>query len=352
LHKLKEQEGWEEMLSKAGTGLEILYRVVAEASGVYLVAELLIKRELRKLEDNTSPQLSEQSDTGLSPEEFSEFRQTINSLARHSSQRCALVMSILSWVAYAKRPLRALELVHAVLYTAPRGTELSFRLVDLFIRADFGGKRGYEDPQDTLTVNELYDGLISVTQDETIILSNNHYLSKAQRSDLFPGFDLEIVLKCMETLSQDSVLEGCQYPSSADPENIERLVRDQRLWLYYQAFWTEHVIDCTDTLDMSNLDIVDDSVIDYLNKLAKNPASWVEERKPMFYKAYHVVVTDDETPILKVARLGITRLLETMLLFGSEHDINKVSNNNETAMSWLSKPAMSPLLDFYTSTAL
>lgn len=235
-------------------------------------------------------------------------------------------MLILDWVVSAKRPLKAIELTHAILLDTPKKTEASIQKEGILIRMNFNVDSDNQLAE-AVTLTELCAGLVCMTEDTTVTLSGNRRLSEVQRRLILPGATVRVIHTCLGILSQDIVLKSNQYPFNADPKNIKQLSEDMPLLGYCQRHWMEHLAECTESLDE-----VDEVAMEYLERLHWIPPSRLQERKPMRDKAYQVVVIDDETPVLKIARLGMNRLLEK-LIRSRRYDINDESHKRETAFS-------------------
>jgi ankyrin repeat protein len=323
MHKNSE---WETLLSNTGTKWEdIANHVLEDAVGVYHVAELLVQRELRTRKEMALV-ISQQANPWMSSGEIDVFCRKVTSLKSQTQRRAKIAMLILDWVVSAKRPLKAIELTHAIVLDTSKKTEASIQKTDILICMNFN-EDSDDQSTEAVTLTELCAGLVCMTEDTTVTLSENRQLSGAQRRLILPGAPVRITHTCLGILSQDIVLKSNQYPFNAEPKNIEQLSEDMPLLEYCQHYWTEHLAECTESLDE-----VDEAAMEYLELLYQKPPSRLQERKPRWDKAYQVLVTDEETPVLKIARLGMNRLLEK-LIRSRRYDINAESHKRETAFS-------------------
>jgi ankyrin repeat protein len=255
-------------------------------------------------------------------------------------------LRLLSWVIYTKEPLTLNELVQAVMLEDPLEFNHSIIIKDSDARIQGFKDRepweiGESVPEDQtsskprkseldrkwgngISLFDICKGWIRV-QDDTkeVHLSDIWWkwsLPPNVVDRIFPNVHYRIAATCLNCLSRNDTIASNQVAQMNQPD---------RPWVpfkrYAERFWVAHYLESGD-------ERLDDLAVAYFNKIYRQPASWIEERRPMWSDKYHVIVTDDETPLLKVARLGQNKILEKLLLT-QKYDINAKSSNWESAIS-------------------
>ncbi|KIW00454.1 uncharacterized protein PV09_07979 [Verruconis gallopava] len=255
-------------------------------------------------------------------------------------------LRLLGWVIYTKEQLTLHELVQAVTTDYPldhnrsiliQGSDARFQTLRDPEPGDLS-RNGTNDQPPSVTSDAVFDekwdngisllemchGWIRIQEDtKEIQLSDVWWkwsLPQEAADQIFPNMHYRIAATCLKLLSRNDSLESNQV-DLRNPSN-KALVPFKR---YAQRFWVAHYLESGDER------LVQHAVI-YFNKLYQQPASWVEERNPMWKDKYHVVVVDDETPLIKAARLGLNDILEK-LLRTRMYNINFKSSNRESAIS-------------------
>ena len=320
-HKFKEHDNWQALLQREGIHLdEFVDRVTAESGGVYLIADLQIKRALRGLEFRTDSQLS----STLTAESLKHLADRLAIIDKLPSTKSTLANRIFDWVAHAVVPLNLSELCHAILsIKLSDSDDYRFLVSQDDVLITFRNMGDEDSPGERISIITLCEELIHVMEDHHVRLWDNHTLNKVQQEQFFPGGQFRIALSCLLIMSKDFLIEWYHDPFRETTVDVAPALE------YCQKHWAVHYLACTED---DNLEALDRWALTYLECIYRTPARWIEIRKPMYDKEYQVLITDDETPIMKAARLGLNRLLEP-LIESKRYDINAKSWKHETAMS-------------------
>jgi ankyrin repeat protein len=278
-------------------------------------------------------------------ERWDEGLQTIQ--VQQPSRRI-LAMATLRWVIYAKDPLYLQELVQVlsvelhqiypfgffvdgsdILLPGPAARrETTAEELRILFQRYRGQRRVYPtDAELEIAISfDVCEGLVCVRGDnDEVCLSEGWVLSRMKVDELFPDAHRHIAGACLQFLSRTDVLESNRIPVADERGRVppEPWVPFKR---YAERYWEDHYSSAGDDEEL------DEVAMAYFRKLWNCPASWVEERQPLFRDKYHVMVTDDETPLIKTARLGLNRILERFLIEG-HYDIDFRTSKAETAIS-------------------
>jgi ankyrin repeat protein len=334
------------LLQEAGFVVgETLKSIALDSGGIYKVAKLKLERKLREFQKE-----SEQIDSEPAPipgattshfEDSGPLLDRIKVIKQQHRGINQLAIELLGCVYHAKEPLSLYELVYAIASNGTCRHSYEYRVddSDALIRETTCRKTPGMDlasPLDdqlsdlgtwdgAVSVFDICEGIIYLGEDHLVKISNGYNVSDQLRAKLFPNCHLFLAKTCLKHLSDDDVIESYRYDKKKTQEDFDRQVTSMPLRWYAKKHWSTHYAACND-LSLDNL------VQEYFRKISKSPATWVEKRQPFFAKEYYVLVTDNETPILKVARLGLDRLLEILIRSG-EYNINKESWKEETPMS-------------------
>jgi ankyrin repeat protein len=307
----------------------IIDLVIERCGGMYLMAHLLLRKELVSLSAESyqrAPRLLPRDAAaldfqGLSVEGAAQcdrkkpetWQSRLHIITEREPLRRRLALITLSWIVYAKKPLRASELMQA-------------------LSMDAEAENLAEDPDTWLVRDE--EILLDMCEGLMVIRSENHETCLAEDCDmhsirqeleeLCPRIQLDIAKSCLRFLASPEVIASDQKDTYESEEDIKFKASRYPFKWYAKQYWGMHVKDCDD-------EILHDWAIQYLRKLHTNPARWIEEQSTWFGKASYIARTDDETPLHKAARFGLDSVLEK-LLPSEEFDVNTESWREETAV--------------------
>jgi ankyrin repeat protein len=315
--KLFELDNWTALLRQTGVYPDqFAQRVAADSGGVFRVMDLQIKRAGRRFDEG---QIPSHLRPGLPDEHWMHFLEQYADLAEQPDARWTLAERMLNWVVHAVVPLKIKELCHAAIaMRLSESEDYRFDVLDNDALVTFREENDTEDT--TMSIIKLCNNLISVTDDQHVRLWVDYTFNERQQRDLFSRGHYEIATTCLSMLGEPKLVAQNHFPFIASLEPIAPA------WNYFEKHWAAHYEACTTDVELDVLAMI------YLDRVHKQPNRWIETRKPFFDKAYEVVVTDDESPILKVARLGLNGLLRT-LIASDRYDINAESWKKETALS-------------------
>jgi ankyrin repeat protein len=307
----------------------IIDLVTERCGGMYLMARLLLRKELvllkvescqrvsRLLERDAAASnfqgLSAKGATQCDRKKPETWQNRLHIITEREPLRRRLALTTLSWVAYAKEPLRANELMQA-------------------LSMDTEAESLAEDPDTWLVRDE--EILLDTCEGLVVIRGENHDTCLAEDCDmhslrqeleeLCPRIQLDIAKSCLYFLASPEVIASDQKDVYESVEDIRLKSSRYPFKRYAKRYWGMHVKDCDD-------EILYDWAIQYLRKLHTNPTRWVEEQSTWFGKVSYIARTDDETPLHKAARFGLDLVLEK-LLPSEEFDVNTASWRGETAI--------------------
>src|SRR3569833_2827543 len=254
-------------------------------------------------------------------------------------QECA--MTALSWILYAEEPLSVHDLGLVLKMDMEKSDQLRFwvngfemliegleeplRPPDLTqVEADGGWA-----PQNTVSLTDICEGLVYINPHGMIGLRKFWDLDHEKREQIFPQADKRILETCLKAWIESFENQTPQFiEASGRDYQSQRPRRYDNIRQYAEEHWSTHLLDCEELKDFPN----DDLVLDFLSMRFKSRPTWIEERAPLMREPYKVQVTDNETPVLKLARLGLDRLLEVQLE-RRQYPVDAVSFRRQTAIS-------------------
>ncbi|KAK4443825.1 ankyrin repeat-containing domain protein [Podospora aff. communis PSN243] len=347
----------EEVLDKAGCRPDDAVKEAAAESGdMYLMAHLKLQRRIR---------LERQSinDTGVSGKmrrvsvaPSYRTNHLLDPILGDTWPRRYLALKSLSWLLHAAETMTLNDFVAGLATdlqdTIPLqmwlrrtgrrtawGYELDFwvRPVDATLHVgetqiQGSTSRAVEVEEGTWLCSDLCRGLVQVdyrqeTQEFYVVLTGDVQLSAVteDREIVFPDAHGRMALVCLRYLRK-------QIPDSSTRTTNQPREPWAPSKSYAQAHWVKHFKMSRN--DGDNLDLTK-SAADYLQHLYEVKPCWIEKRT--FFgtspaSEYAILVTDNETPVLKAARLGLSSVLKC-LLERDCHDVDASSYKRETAMS-------------------
>ncbi|KAM6506797.1 hypothetical protein FALCPG4_018623 [Fusarium falciforme] len=242
-------------------------------------------------------------------------------------RRRDFAMAILCWVAHARQPFYAVDMVQVLRLTVRGDPEYRIWLQNtgVFIEGcdgepvDWTWPEAAGPPAGAVEITKIVAPLIQTNAEDGTLSLHQWEPSANELRAFFPEAHLTMAARCLQALIMN--LDD----QANKPRPKPMLGRPRLPFLTYaEDNWGYHASLC----QTSSLDAL---ILEYLAKAYKSPPSWIEKRQPFFRDAYHVLVTDNETPLLKAARHGLNDVL-TVLLEGRNCDVNAVSYQNETAL--------------------
>jgi ankyrin repeat protein len=282
------------------------------------------------------------------------WQQAFKKIKEQQSLRKELAMNTLSWMTHSKMPMALHALVVALSIDVKSSFRYSFliggadvRVVEKAAKKDTSDRevtalgddppspQGWEADDkawdDAPSLFDICEGLLGSSTLPNAVLGNQVFMHlKAWPSHttglktLFPDADSRMAATCLHYLSRNEVLEANQL-ARVDAQSAAAMSSWLPFKSYAETCWTLHYVAADDPG-------LDHLVIEYFRKIYMYPATWIDERKPLWRDKYYVEVTDDETPLIKAARLCLLRVLERLLL-SDEYDIDAESWNRESAIS-------------------
>ena len=366
LQRLKDDETSERVLANANIKAEAMVeRLVSDCGGMFLMAQLKLDREIREIADESASSRhfsgkgpgDDVAAEDLHPPKGESRTHTkegvwgdgLRSIKEQEPHRRDLALIALNWVMHALRPLQVGELVQALsidvsgdygylikgqsvmVQGIPDRVGASLHSPAINSEASSPAKysdRGAACSEAQIPLFEICEGLIQCHGDDLeVCLSEDADINQLtkQLKELFPEAHVRLATTCIKFLTRDEVLASDQNDFKKDPNEMKMLQQLVPFKIYAKQYWTSHYLACHDPS-------LDGLLIDYLGKLNKYSARWLEVRKPWFRPEYVVEVIDDETPVIKAARLGLNRVLER-LLSDEDYNVNAKSWREETAMS-------------------
>lgn len=389
--QLRNHQDGEVLLARTqGTADDLAQKIVADSGGMFVGAELKLERMLRRLPITPpppppfithfgprillpplpppSPPPGSRRSGGRSnavskpppplvpvptllPPQYNleRWNEGFQTIQVQQSLRRTLAMATLRWVIYAKDPLYLQELVQVL--SAELHPIYRFRFFvggsDILLRGPATRRettaeelrilfQRYREQRPVYPIDaeletaislfDICEGLVCVRGDNNeVCMSEGWVLSRMEVDGLFPDAHRHIARACLQFLSRTNVLESNRIPVADESGQVplEPWVPFKR---YAERYWEDHYSSA------GNDEELDELAMAYFRKLWDYPASWVEERQPLFQDKYHVTATDDETPLIKTARLGLNRILERFLI-ECHYDIDFRTSKAETAIS-------------------
>lgn len=362
LKRLEEQTDAEHLLSQSGSSIDAFVdERVAKCGGMILMAQLWTDRRLRWMRTNDparpapakpAPVASvptkaartnilkklKISKSAWSGTRKSKGNDTIfRRLEGQQPWRRDLALWTISLVYRAFEPLYLAELMVLLGMRSPgqywiclSGNEIRANIttetVETLMQSDPNGDRSWKQ---AVPLTEICGRLISVDEDCRVHLSQS--FNASPELDLLLSSQTHSVLAamCLEYLCNPLVLSSSQIDNWRNLDEYEAAQRAVPFKKYAQNHWLDHYVAAGDPG-------LNAQVVEYFCILTNDPPRWIEERKPIFDDPYHVLVTDDESALLKAARLGMDRVVLSLLEDeGALHNttINKVSHKGETPLS-------------------
>lgn len=328
--------------------------IVSDCGGMYLMAQLKLDKELhrlRKMADQN--ELKEDSSTSLEgatedQNKMAVWREGLRIIREQHPFRRDLALRTLSWVLYLKEPLLIREFAQALSINAESAPPFIINGVEIRIQGSIAKRGGavdavldedvatnfarHDDPGGTAwesatSLTEICEGLITFDEDGKVILSDNCTPdpSTDDLKELVPDPHLRIARTCLAMLCKPEYLASNVLDRVENEKEMKELQWPVPFKWYAKQYWVSHYEACND-------EALDDLVVKYFCTIYKHPARWVEERHRIWQPTSYVVVKDDETPLLKAARLGMNRVLAKLLSM-ERYDIHAESWKRESASS-------------------
>jgi len=250
-----------------------------------------------------------------------EWKKVLAEIESHRSQSRDTVFTILCWLAHAQDPLTLDDITKALSWdvTAPPGFRLTWGDGGIDIK-------NFEETESTnegtprartVPVLDLAKNLLHFDNENSAVsVLDSMRLSDAELAVLFPGGHELIARTCLQILMRGSdVKAGANTLTMGNPD----------LMSYAARHWGDLVQLCRD-------ESIDDLVAELLMAQTDSKRSWIENGFMPFMDVYRVIRTDDETAVLKAARLGLDGVIKLFLRQRS-YDLNKPSFRGDTAMS-------------------
>ena len=356
LQRLADDVKTESLFSELKTTKDaIIEPIVVDCGGMFLMAQLKLDRELRRLRKEADQKdLKADSSTSLEvatedQKRMAVWREGLRIIREQHPFRRDLALKTLSWILQLREPLLITEFAQALNIDIESAPPFLMNRVDIRVEGSIAKRGGvadiildedvatdfarHADPgatawESATSLLEICEGLITFgAEGGKIVLSDNCTPdpSAEDLKELVPDPHLRIARTCLKFLCRPECIAS----------NILDRVKNEQEWnasqwavpfkWYAKRHWASHYDACDD-------EALDDLVVEYLCTIYENPARWVEERKPLWQPTSYVVVEDDETPLLKAARLGLNRVL-AKLLSEREYDIHAESWKRESASS-------------------
>ncbi len=251
---------------------------------------------------------------------YGEWQKVLAAVENHRSQSRDTVFTVLCWLAHAEGPLAMSDLVKSLAWdvTAPPGYRLTcgqgggvgveVEIVDESVGGEAPPTRS------AASITDIGKGLVHVDEEKgTVSVLDSLRLSDLDLGALFPGGHSMIARGCLQILMRGA--------STAAPCTMG----NPDLASYAARSWGYHV-------RLSHDDTLDELVADYLTKLCDAQRTWMEDRPMPFMDVYRAIETDDDTPVLKAAGLGLDGVIK-ILLGRHSYDLDAPNNEGDTAMS-------------------
>lgn len=250
-------------------------------------------------------------------EVYGKWQDTLAVIENHQSRSRDTVMTVLCWLAHAEGPLTLDDLAKALSWdvTSPSEYRISWRKGGIEIE-------GADESTDIPSIFNVAKELLHFDEERaTISVPDSLKPSDSELAALFPGGHYMIARMCLQILIRG--LDAGKNTQAQAPGLM--MVGDPGSRSYAERSWDHHAKLCKD-------DSIDELVMAYLTRRFESKQTWMEEGYMPFVDPYRVIITDDETPVLKAAKLGLNGVLKS-LLQRRTYDLNAVSYKGETAMS-------------------
>ncbi|KAK1749906.1 ankyrin repeat-containing domain protein [Echria macrotheca] len=251
---------------------------------------------------------------------LAEWHRVLNAIETHPSESRGTVFTVLCWLAHAKEPLTLDDITRALSWdvTAPVGYRLAWQAggIEVHTIDDESVPENVEPPKTRKPpILDIAKSLLLYDDDNaTVSVLDSLSLSDAELAALFPGGHEMISRTCLQILRRDAD-KGAMPFTMGHPDTMS----------YAARHWGYHVKFCKDGS-------VDELAAECLTAAANAQRTWIQDGFMPFMDVYRVIRTDDETPVLKAARLGLDGVLR-VLLQRQSYDLDKPSYRGETAMS-------------------
>jgi len=328
--------------------------IVADCGGMYLMAQLKLDREirrLRKLADQNELKGDSSTPLELATEDekkISVWREGRRGIREQHPVRRDLALRTLSWILHLKEPLLIREFAQALSIDAEPAPPFIINDVEIRVEGSVAKRGGVVDAildEDVAThfawhgdlggaawesatpLTEICEGLISFNKDGKVILSDSCTPdpSTDDLKELVPDPHLRIAGACLILLCRPECLASDVLDRVGNEKEMKELQWPVPFKWYAKQYWVSHYDACND-------EALDDLVVKYFRAICRHPARWIEERRRVWQPKSYVVVEHDETPLLKAARLGLNRVL-AKLLSRDGYDIHAESWKRESASS-------------------
>ncbi|KAK0620819.1 ankyrin repeat-containing domain protein [Immersiella caudata] len=248
----------------------------------------------------------------------------LKKIETRSSRRREFAMTTLGWVLHANATFTTQDLVVAL--SRDMSSIPTFKIWskgDVVLIEGVDGEaipeaNGDAPTENAVSILDVCEGILAIGENFSLMLDGNWRPEEAELARLFPNFHIRMATACLVSLQLDLMDNpGPAAPTMGRPRIPFKTFAEES-WGYHAAR--------ANTEPLNNLGLA------YLKGYDGSRATWIEERRPFFRDPYSVLVTDDETPLLKAARFGLNDILEKLLredLYG----IDKMSYQRETPIS-------------------
>lgn len=223
------------------------------------------------------------------------------------------------------------------------GSQYSYRITSSDRQIRVLGLAGPEPPlhdehawENAISLIDICENLISITAAHKVAISEPAIKEEQLWKELLPSAHSIMAKSYLECLRRMDVIASCQVDNWRTPEEFAEAQRALAFKWYAQKHWHSHVVASKDP----NLD---EMVVNYLRRITEDPVCWMERQQSMVRsKTHESLVEDNETAIIKAARLGMNRILEKLLLTildnisdlqDMDDIVNIVSSEEHTALS-------------------
>ncbi|KAK6393955.1 hypothetical protein LTR81_026392 [Elasticomyces elasticus] len=356
LKRLRDQTDAERLVSESGSSIDAFAELMVEkCGGMILMAQLWTDRRLRWIRSDDSarpPPASSVPTKAASTNIFSKlklFKSSFNGrkqskagdtiLRRLEGQepwRRDLALWTILLVHHAFEPLHLQELMVLLTVRSPgqywiclSGKEIRANIttetVETLMQSDPYGKRSWKQ---AVLLTDICGGLIAVDEEDRVRLSQLLNALPELEESLLAHTHSEMAAICLGYLCRSAVLVSDQMDRWRNLDEYEEAQRAVPFKSYAQNHWLGHYVDAQDPG-------LNEQLIVYFCTVASNPPRWIEERTPFYDDPYYVLITNDESAILKAARLGMDKIVQKLLEHGAFRGttINNVSYKGQTAIS-------------------
>jgi hypothetical protein len=242
----------------------VFNRIIAKSRGMFLLADLLLQRELGILkvkeeeghdgQDGSRP--LQQETVVHNPEAILERYDNI--FLQQGPVECDIASTTVSWMLYAKDTLRYSDMVQ-ILMLLPWSDSISDALKTLSEQ----------------TMVDMCQGLIQIKGDSgELHFTEGVFAYLSSRDKMHPKQREEMANCCLDYLSLDAIIASDQQPVE-DHGKIPLPPNQYAFKEYAKKYWGVHVLECDDP-------DLEQRAIEYLKKSLKSPARWTELHSTWF----------------------------------------------------------------------